>query len=207
MPVIETQYFPSIPFFALWVQEGSIIVEAFEHYQKRSFRNKCQILTAQGLQTLTVPLNKGKHQGKVIADVRINYAEDWQRNHLQTIISSYGRSPFGLFYMDELGAVLSHKYEYLYDLNHAIISLLSNWIGIDERTLNFTSSYESEVNHDFRSAFTPRTLSRVIDSQTDNYYAQVFEEKTGFVPNLSVLDLLMNLGPESLSYLMSYKLP
>ena len=200
---IEINYFPSQAFFHLLACHN-LYIEHCENYQKRSFRNKCIITGVQGPKVLTVPLVKGKHQNQNIKDVKISYAEDWPHQHLQTIISSYGRAPFFDHYIDEIRKLFEARETHLFAFNLKIIEVLQKLIGIT-KPFEFTKAYleQSQYDIDLRNKLNSKNYSFVFRSDK---YVQVFADRFDFIRNLSVLDLLFCLGPASLLHLEQIEL-
>ncbi len=189
--VFETMFFPPIVFFQ-YLMQGRVIVEKHENYQKRSFRNKCIIATAQGVKILTVPLRKGKHEQQKITEVQISYEEDWRKNQLKSIRAAYGKAPFFEDYFPVIENVYNSSGKYLFDLNNKIILLLQDiyCYSLPEFSEKYIGDYG--VN-DRRNHYTLKSFQEEKDVPE---YAQVFEDRHGFLPNLSILDLLFCYGPE-----------
>jgi len=175
-------------------------IEIHETFQKRTIRNRAQIIGANGIQTLSVPLLKGKTQ-KQITDVQIAYHEDWIGNHLKTIRSAYGTAPYFDYYFPSLSSVLQKKRGLLYELFMDIEAYLVNK-GFSFSPSSKTTSYTQHPNSaptdkpliDLRNGFKPLSIEPY-------EYIQVFEEKHGFIKDMSILDLLFNLGPEANAFL------
>ena len=202
--LIESQYLPPIQYFSKLVQYATIFIEQQEHYAKGSYRNRCEIATANGILALSIPLQKGKNEQQPIRAVRIAYHEPWQRLHWESIRSAYGNAPFFEFYEDALKPFFQTPYEFLFDFNWALLQLLLQLLGL-RPNLGLTQRFEQppppEVL-DFRDALSPKAHRRQPDPHFQpRRYAQVFEEKHGFLPNLSILDLLFCTGPEAISFL------
>jgi len=188
--IIPISYFSPISHIVIMHQYDTKI-ELKENYQKRSFRNKCRILGANGILDLSIPLLKGKTNSR-IEDVGISYSQDWISNHLASIRSGYGTSPYFEFYYYKIENILKHRYPYLLDLSLATFEFLVEAKIISD--FNFTKVYQkilTNENLDLRNNIHDNVFN--IPS-----YSQVFEDKFGFVSDLSILDLLFNLGPESL---------
>lgn len=202
--LLELPYFPSIQFFSKWFGYEHIIVEQWENYQKRSYRNRCHIAAANGLLRLSIPLAKGKNERLPIRAVEIAYEEAWINQHLTAIRSAYGSAPFFDFYFEEIQAVLEKKWTHLFDLNWAILATIQDLIGLEEKAI-LSSQFEknpSDDTLDFRNKIRPQETSYLLDKQfVVEEYTQVFQSKIGFLPNLSILDLLFCKGPESILYL------
>ncbi len=198
----ETQLLGTCVLYALYQNTYQLHIEKKENYQKRSPRNKYTILTSQGVKTLSIPLTKGKNQQMPITDVKISYDENWIKNHLETIRSSYGKSPYFEFYFPEIVNSFSKQYTFLYDLNMelliAMLTLSKIKINIYE-TENYISDYSSQPGFlDFREK-TYLFMNEV--SSLLPTYPQVWQSHTGFIPGLSIIDLLLCKGPETISYL------
>jgi hypothetical protein len=193
--LIELQYFPTIRFFAVLLQHERIRIEQHEHYQKRTYRNRCHIAAANGLLRLSVPLEQGKNNQQPIREVRIANDYSWQQQHWQAIQSAYGNAPYFEYYKDELIPIFFQKYDFLFDLNLALLSAITELL-LYPVALEFTESYETTPTHvtDYRNAFTPKAT----DLPPPVVYPQVFADRYDFLPDLSVLDLLFCKGPESL---------
>ncbi len=182
MTILHTAYFPSVPWFSTLWNQPTIVLEACEHYQKGSTRNRCHIAGPNGEQRLSIPLVKGKHQQTPIREVRIAYDEPWQRQHWRSIRTAYGNAPFFEHYADGLAPFFERRVEFLFDLNWEVLQFLIQKTGWRGEVL-FSEKYEGGTNFKL---------------QTSNFtYPQVFEEKTGFLPNLSMLDLLLCCGKQS----------
>lgn len=202
--VIDLHYLPSIPFFSLALKSGTCWLESHENYQKRSFRNRTYIATANGKERFTIPLRKGKNEQMPIREVQISYDQDWQKQHWGAITAAYSKAPFFEFYAPELEVLYQQQETWLFDWNYAILEFFTTAWQLDinwELTANYKKKYPAEVL-DLRGRLGPKDLA----SMSQRYgkkvrYTQVFQEKHGFIPNLSGLDLLFCTGPEGLLYL------
>jgi hypothetical protein len=201
--LLSTAYFAPLEYFAHIVNAGEIFVEREEHYVKQTYRNRCKIYTANGIQSLTIPVIKVNGNHTKIRDIEISYAEKWQMIHWRALNAAYSHSPFFLYFQDEIKPFFFNEYKYLFDYNWRILTILLDIIGCNIE-MRFTESYNKKPESgiiDMRNEFSPKKES----SLKHRSYRQVFAEKHGFIPNLSILDLIFNLGPESLAYLKQFK--
>lgn len=201
MTLIETQYLPPIATFSEAIKSGTLMIEAHENYQKRSFRNRCDLAAANGIISLTVPLESGKNRQLNVRDVRISYAERWQAQHWQTIISAYGKSPFFEHYVDGFAPLYEKKYDFLFDFNYALTEKIIKYLKLDIKII-LSSSYVNETLDsivDIRN--TIRSREQLLSQATNKKYPQVFEDRFGFLPQLSILDMLFCVGNQSENYL------
>lgn len=197
--LIESQIFPPIRAIAYFLQNPNVCIEAHEHYQKRSHRNRYRIGSTQGPLDLSIPLLKGKNQQQNIQDVKISYGCNWPMQHLRAIQSSYGKSAYFIYYKDLIFELLLKKEDYLFDLNWNSLQLIAGIIPID-LNLHKSEHYLAKPDQaglDLRNHFQFQT----IDPVTLPSYYQVFAGKSGFISNLSILDLIFHQGPEAIYYL------
>ncbi|MDO1450299.1 WbqC family protein [Rhodocytophaga aerolata] len=195
--VVELQYLPCLEYFACLLKYDTVYIEAHEHYQKQSYRNRCHILTATKVAILSVPIVKGNSK-QLIRDVQIDYTQKWLTDHWRTIYSAYGKAPFFEHYADFFERVYVKKYKYLFDLN---LDLLTNCLSLLKvnKKINFTDSYKSTEEiavKDFRSAIHPKSGDKNSNLYTPVRYRQNFGNN--FVSNLSIIDVLFCEGPRSL---------
>jgi WbqC-like protein family len=195
MIVFELQYFPPVSFFSTLFGETYFYLDTYDIYRKMSFRNRCLIVGAQGIISLSVPLQQGRNQQLPMNEVRISDTEKWQSRHFKSIRSAYNRSPFFDFYQDELAAIYLRPFDLLADWNICCLEWVKEKLGW--RTgIRYTESaipYQSDGITDLRNRVLPKNYMEWKPVK----YRQVFEERTGFFPNLSILDLLFNCGPRS----------
>ena len=200
--IIDIQYFGSVNWYKLLFQYSNILIEQYEAYQKMSFRNRCIIAGSNGLINLSVPLEKGRSQKLLMKDVKISYSENWQEQHWRSIYSCYGNSPFFEFYEESLHQLFDTKPKFLIDLNWQTLDWVKNRLkmsGNFERTEEYLVSLP-ENYVDARNIFKPKTYDQVKDLVQ---YQQVFEDRIGFKPNLSILDCLFCNGSGSKSLFLS----
>lgn len=199
--IVESQYLPPIYLFSQLQNCDEIILEASEHYQKRSFRNRCDIAASNGILSLTIPLQTGKNAQQNIKEVKIAQVENWQKQHWQSIRSAYGKAPFYEFYADIFHPHYEKQYEFLFDFN---VALLQSCLKLLKLPINIstTSDYKKEISEtniiDFRNKINKR---EIIGFEKIKKYPQLFEDRHGFQPNLSILDLLFCMGNQAKSYL------
>jgi hypothetical protein len=195
--LLSTAYLPPVAWFAAVASSGAAQIEACESFQKQSYRNRCKICSADGAQTLQVPVQHGG--SRLIRDIRIDYGKNWLHLHRSAIATAYGPSPFYKYYWDELDAVLERRHEFLFDLNAALTEKLIDMLHL-KASLTFTGDYCSapEGVRNLRGAINPKR--EPAGSPFKEYY-QVFVRKLGFIPNLSIIDLLFCEGPEAYRYL------
>lgn len=197
--LIEAHYFPSIAVVRSLVNAPSIKVEGCETYQKNSFRNRCVIAGSNGLMTLSVPLERGRDQKALYRDIQISYADNWQVQHLRSITSCYRRAPYFEYFYPAVEYILQKRHSFLFDLNTEIlqwivkICKISASIGMTE---DFILDYVDGVI-DCRNKWKPSNYQEQTESLP--YYYQLFEDRIGFKPNLSVLDAIFCAGPNHLS--------
>jgi len=201
--LLSTAYFPPVQYFTKFLQFEKIYIEQFENFSKQTYRNRCEILGANGIIPLVVPVVKGRGRKIKIRDLKISYDTDWQRNHWRTIFSAYNSSPFFEFYKDEIFPFFANRHKYLFDLNQEVLETLCELFELDI-ALDFTDDFEKvpEDTLNFREALSPKKQKTLPDASfSPKQYTQVFSDKFGFVPNLSILDLLFNEGPNSYNIL------
>ncbi len=199
--LLATAYFPPIQYFSKLTKGFLSTVELHENYSKQSYRNRCHILGSNGLLPLSVPVVKGNSKSP-IKQVRIDYSELWQRQHLRALDAAYKSSPFYEFYIDDLLHLFQPNYTFLYELNQSILSTCCELLEL-ESGISYSNHYEHSPNGlDFRQIIHPKKSYQKEDSSFCPIpYTQVFAQKEDYFPNLSILDLLFNLGPNSLDYL------
>lgn len=190
-------YFPPVEYFALLAKYSSVYMEACENYQKQSYRNRCRIYAADGVQSLNFPV---RHVGGSISvpirDVLVDYSVPWIQKTKRCIDTAYRSSPFFDYYRDSLYSVLDGRPETLWDLDMSIIAYFMQKIGLKTVILP-TADYAPE----HVDIHPKRPNSILCDLGLERPYYQVFSGKFGFIPNLSVMDLLFNEGPGAIDYL------
>lgn len=195
--LLELQYFPPVQYFSKLLSYPAVFIERHEHYAKGSYRNRCHIASAQGVQRLSIPLRKGKNQRLPIREVQIAYDEPWQSQHWHAIQSAYGNSPFFDFFADEMEPVFRRKYQFLFELNWDLLQLVARLLRL-KSDIRQTESYHVELPDtlDFREKIHPKKPA-ADELFFPVKYSQVFEDRHGFLPNLSILDLLFCTGGEA----------
>jgi hypothetical protein len=198
--IIKTEYFP--PISTLWAASNSdgVLLEVTENYQKKSTRNRSKILGVNGIEVLSVPLKKGKNNKMSISQVEISYQDNWKNKHLNSIKSAYGNAPYFEFYYDAIEQIINTKHDLLIDLNQSLFDFINQSLDLDleiKRTESYAKAYTS-LDCDLRSL---KFNDPKIQGYTAKKYNQVFEEKHGFIADISILDLLMCKGPESILYI------
>lgn len=198
--VFSSAYLPPIEYFIRVLQHSALNIELFETYSKQSYRNRCSILTANGVLDLCIPVTKPQGNHTLTRDIKPQYTKDWQQTHWRTIESAYRASPYFLYYQDDLKPHYKTKANTLVEWNQALLDTLFDLIGIHLQ-INYTTEYiKPEDNFaDYRNSIHPKKQSAIASFLPK--YIQVFETKHGFHPNLSILDLLFNEGPNTLSIL------
>jgi hypothetical protein len=196
--LFSTAYLPSIEYFYYLHKATSIYIEKYENYIKQSYRNRCYIYGPNGKLALTLPVNKTFGNKTPIKDIRLSYLQRWQSIHWRSIEAAYNSSPFFLYYKDDFFRFYNQKTEFLIDYNTGLTEVIMKSLGIKKDIL-FTESYNHSPTdkQDMRYRITP------MEEAENKYpvYTQVFSNKHGFLPNLSIIDLLFNEGPSSLAYI------
>ncbi len=197
--LLSTAYFAPVSFYSLCLKYELVYIEQYENFSKQTFRNRCVILGANGPIPLVIPVVKGRGPKIHIKDLKISYDVDWQRNHWRTIFSAYNSSPFFEYYKEDIFPFFQNKEKFLIDFNMKINSTVCDLLEIKNNlilTEDFEKIPDSTLN--FRETISPK--NKMLNKQIKfTNYSQVFSEKFGFIPNLSIMDLLCNEGPNSIS--------
>ncbi len=198
--LLELHYLPCIQYFSKLAHYPVVYIEQQENYQKGSYRNRCHIAGANGLLRLSVPLRQGKNEQQPISQVEIAFKEPWQARHWAGIQSAYGNAPFFEFYAEPLQGLFQQRPAMLSDLNRALLLRLAELLQLGCE-IRFTEQYAKKPPAgilDMRNAIHPKKHCRRPDPHFQPIgYPQVFLEKHGFIPNLSILDLLFCTGPQA----------
>ena len=204
-------YFPPISYFALMAEGKTVHIEACENYQKQSWRNRCRYYAADGPQYLNFPVvHEGGTHELPITKIKVDYSTPWVIRTERAIASAYESSAYFDYYKDELFAILDSKPETLFELDMQIIRFFLKKTRI-EADIRLTEEYVPPVPvvlhahqpvRDYREILHPKRPDTVLkDLGLEKPYYQVFAQKYGFIPNLSIMDLLFNEGPDSILYL------
>ncbi|WP_426429754.1 WbqC family protein [Winogradskyella sp. HB-48] len=195
--LIHPTYFPNIAHFVAMVKSDSLCFEVCDNYQKQSFRNRTEIYGSNGKLALTVPVNYSQKNRQLYKDVKIANEDNWQLLHLKSLQSAYSMSPFFEFYIDDFMPLFEKKFDYILDLNLKCFEIIVDSLQIE---LSVSKSTVFEKDTFDKTDFRP-LVKRNYEASNLEYYTQVFTDKHGFIPNLSILDLLFNEGPNTELYL------
>ncbi len=199
--VLPCTYLGTIQYFSKLKNAEKCIIELHEHFPKQTFRNRCEIYGANGKLRLSIPL-ANRTERTIIKDIKINNNDNWQKLHWRSIESAYRRSPFFEYYESNFISFYENKFNFLVDFNlkiqEKVLSLLKFSPNI-EFTTEYFKNY-TEYN-DYRNIISPKKDIKVDNAFEIKPYNQSFEAKFGFIPNLSIIDLLFNQGPKSLDYM------
>ena len=229
--LLSTAYFPPVSYFAAMAEEmeglsnrldGSsslelspsvVYIEACENYQKQSYRNRCRFYAADGVQALTFPVvHEGGTHKLPISEIKVDYSTPWLQQHERAIVSAYRTSAYFEYYQDELFGILESRPERLFDLNMALIRFFTEKTGLCV-DIRVTEDYSRDgavlqpdgsetLCDDLREKIHPKRTNNILsDLGLEKPYFQVFSGKYGFQPDLSIMDLLFNEGPDSILYL------
>lgn len=206
--LLSTTYFGPVQWYQKLHRAEEVVIEQYENFQKQTYRNRCVIATANGTQALTVPVERGTKDSVTgdIRDIRISEHGNWRHLHWNALCSAYGESPFFEYYADDVHPFFEKKWEFLFDFNMEITEKLCELLDIRPNIL-----LSKEYSHpsplasctslfDYREAIRPKNPIADADFTPKTYY-QVYRQRYGFIPNLSVLDLLFNMGTEAIFYL------
>ncbi|MFZ6052292.1 WbqC family protein [Halocola ammonii] len=188
--------FGNIDFYSSYFAADEVIFEQWEHYPKQTYRNRYEILGPNGRQRLTIPVVGQKGQKIPVCEIDIDYKDDWPTLHWRSIVTAYQRSPFFDFYKDEFYDVLFSRPEKLVDFNMSTHKLILNWLGKSREEKYTSDFFKGSSDEDLKDNF--KSKQRWVENRS---YLQVFSDRHAFEHNLSLLDLIFNLGPESLTYL------
>lgn len=196
--LFSTAYFPPIAYMAALMHCDNVIIEAKETFPKQTYRNRMQIVTAGGLRILSVPTIRTNHSRT--DQVEIDYKDRWPIIHLRTLDAAYAASPYYMYFRDDIATLLHTQHDNLLSLNQSILRWLLSKLKIN-CNVSVTTQWQANTNEgtvDLRNIFSPK-----VPYPTDNYpqYYQVFADRMPFQPNLTILDLLFNLGPEAHEHL------
>lgn len=197
--VLPMFYLPPVDYFVqLNTYKPDILIEREEHFPKQTYRNRANIYSPDGVLALVVPVIKGSKNHTKVKDVKISYDFMWQRLHWQSLQACYRRSAYFEFYEDDFAPFYEKQITYLFDYNQELLNLLLKLTKI-KTELNYTNEYQAEYPnlHDFRFSIHPKKESEMQQKP----YFQVFEDRKGFMKNLSIIDLLFNQGPQTINYL------
>ncbi len=214
---LSSAYLPPVQYFTKLASGGRCFVEQYENYVKQTYRTRCVIDSPNGMLALTIPVEKFDTAKCLMKDVRISEHDNWRHRHWQALTSSYFNSPFFEFYQDDFHPFYEKHWDFLFDFNEALVEKCCELIDISpsiQRTEGYlsadsmsdspdgisdNSATEDFVTaQDFRTSLSPKSDWRHDREFVPKEYYQVFAHKHGFLPNLSIVDLLFNMGPESI---------
>ncbi|MBP1618075.1 MAG: hypothetical protein H6Q14_1902 [Bacteroidetes bacterium] len=199
---LSTAYLAPVEYYAKLISHERVFIEYSDNYIKQTYRNRCSIVAANGIMPLSIPIEKPQTSKCLTRDIRIAEHGNWRHLHWNSIVSAYNSTPFFEYYEDELHPFYEKKFNFLFDYNEQLRELICSWIGIETGHIRYTSDFKMEFagnELDFREIIHPKKDWQSLDSnfQAEPYY-QVFSAKFGFIPNQSVVDLVFNMGNESI---------
>jgi hypothetical protein len=200
--LLSTAYMAPIGYFATMARYPAATIEKHETYIRQSFRNRCTIAAANGLLTLTVPVKRGSFHNVPIKDIEIDYSRRWIAVHIRSIVSAYRNSPYFDYFADEILRIIGMMTPKLLDLNMMLTEHISGILDISTR-LSFSETFAQPegLADDLRYTVSPKVIDRYHNSLEFPPYLQSFSDRYPFQSDLSIIDLIFNLGPASGEYL------
>lgn len=198
---LTSAYLAPIEYYSKLYHYDQVEIEAFDNYVKQTYRNRCFIGAANDKLSLSIPIEKDPGVKCLTRDIRLSDHGNWRHQHWYAIMSTYNNTPFFEFYEDDLAPFFEKKFDFLFDFNECLREMICELLDI-RCQVNFTTEFTPKdqiVGSDFREIIHPKKDYRQVDPEyQDVPYYQIFEQKWGFRPNLSIVDLLFNMGPESI---------
>jgi hypothetical protein len=193
---ISMAYLGPIAYYNALEKANTVLLEQYEYYEKQSYRNRCNIAGPNGVLSLSIPVQKKTGDKTLIRDIRISEHGEWQMQHWKSIESAYNSTPFFEYYKDDIIGFYHKKWNFLWDFNLEMQATILDLLEL-EPSIKFTSEYNIKLKDnclDLRQSFHPKKENLHISNTP---YYQIFEQRFGFQPNLSIIDLLFNMGNES----------
>lgn len=203
--LLHPTYFPSISHFVAMAQTEKIVFEMEDNFQKQTNRNRTYIYSPNGIQLLNIPVKHSKQVHQKTKDIKIETDFDWQKQHFKSLEAAYRSSPFFEFFEDDIRPFFDKKHTYLMDLNFEALEVVSKCLRM-KLVYESTTEYFQDINPNEILDLRVLANGKKDHSQFEPY-TQVFDDKHGFINNLSVLDLLFNEGKYAMDYLKNQKLP
>ena len=198
MALFIPTYFAPISQYSEIINSDEVLFEVHDNFQKQSFRNRCYIFNTNGKQLLNIPVkHPNSSSRKQTKDALVENATHWQDQHFKSLKTAYRNSPFFEFYVDDLAHIFEKKYTYLQDINIDTFLFVSEALQISSNFKKTSSYTEVLESNDFRNLAAIKTQPKNLVEP----YIQMFDDKHGFLPNLSILDLLFMEGPNAVSFL------
>ncbi|MGB0176871.1 MAG: WbqC family protein [Owenweeksia sp.] len=191
--LLSTTYLGPVSYYQAMVSAETIELEAWESWQKQSYRNRCYIDSPNGRLMLSIPVQASSTG--LVKDVRISYKDNWPQKHWQAIKTTYNTSPFFEVLGPDINTVYNKRPRFLWDLNYELMQIVLDWLQHTVK-IKMTGSWQENRENDLRESFHPKRESTPLQ-----VYPQVFDHKNNFLSNLSVIDLLFNEGPAAPGYL------
>lgn len=225
-PILSAFYFGSVEHYRVIAQYPKVIIDTGEHYERQSYRTRTSIVGPNGVQDLVVPIDRRSGEKMPMHTVGLSYVESWPQQHVHAIRSAYGNTPWFIHYIDEIEAVVLKKYKRLVDLDLATMRLGMKWLGLGTE-IEVSEEYmepsgEYRVTSGESAAVTPSAVEEAADPPLATHhsildlrtalhpkrplpheigpvlpYPQIFADRHGFQPRMSVMDLVMNTGPQA----------
>lgn len=200
--LLTSTYFGPVQWYQKLNAYDECCIERYDNFVKQTYRNRCVIATTNGPQALTIPVERpsdGRLDKTAMKDVRISDHGEWRHLHWNALMSAYGESPFFEYYQDDIRPFYEKRWEFLFDFNMEIVQKICELIDI-RPYITLSSEYMPVNENDFRDIIRPKHPGEDPEFEPKRYY-QVYQNKFGFMPNMSILDLLFNEGNESVFYL------
>jgi hypothetical protein len=201
--ILPSAYLAPIQYYSKLITYNAIIIEHQEHFIKQTYRSRCNIYSPNGLQTLSIPLVKGNHR-QTVKEMKISYDYNWQQLHWKSLESAYRRSPFFEYFEDDFRPFyMAKKLEFLIDFNEELQQIILTLLKI-KVDYKYTETYQANFigTDDYRTILSPKVSLTKDEHFIVKPYSQVFENKFGFIENLSIVDLLFNQGSRAKEYLV-----
>lgn len=210
--LLSSAYLAPVQYYTKIFQYRQVVVERYDHYVKQTYRNRCLIAVPGGVQALTVPVEKAEGDKCLMKDVRVSDHGNWRHQHWNALESAYRHSPFFEYYADDLRPFYERKWTFLFDFNEALCHTVCGLLDLSAKTVSTAQfarpgealavaggkGVETGLFDDFRDAIRPKVSDTSDAAFSPTPYYQVFSVRHGFLPNLSIVDLLFNMGPEGL---------
>lgn len=199
---LSSAYLAPVQYYSKLLAGDRIIIEQNDNYVKQSYRNRCNIMAANGAMPLSIPVEHSSTDKILMKDIRIAQHGNWQHMHWNTIVSAYNSTPFFEYYQDDFYPFYHNKYSFLFDFNEGLRTLILDLLNIDDISIEYSNEYKTEFGSeelDLREIIHPKKNWKELDSSFLSIpYYQVFSSRSGFAANMSIIDLLFNMGNESL---------